>query len=169
MPSGIEIEPYYVLDYHDWVSVFALDQESNVILIREYHHGPAVTGVGLPGGTLNSPDEDPSDGAMRELAEETGYVAHELIDLGPVWANWSNHTNRVHNFLALGCTASGTQNLDISEGVSLELTPFDKVSTQMFGQSYHRLNAYMAFEWIDRHQRSGLARTNEVQSSDGGL
>src|SRR4051794_32365072 len=34
--EGVEIAPYYVLEYPDWVHVVALDDEDHIILVEQY-------------------------------------------------------------------------------------------------------------------------------------
>ena len=59
------------------VSLVALDEEKRVLLLRHVFH-PHVP-WGLPGGWLGR-NEDPAQGVLRELKEETGLTA----ELGPV-------------------------------------------------------------------------------------
>ena len=152
--TGKAVSPYYVLEYPDWVSVFALDVDNELIVTREYHHGAGITAIGLPGGAVDGKDGDPREGAVRELREETGYRAGEIIELGAVWANWGNHINLVHHFLALGCTAAGAQELDDSEAIAIERIPLQGFRTDHLAQAYHRLNAYMALEKLQAKSRS---------------
>lgn len=144
--TGAVVSPYYIQENPDWVSVFALDEENRLLLAHEYHHGAQRTGRGLPGGALNSDDELPATGALRELVEETGYQPMQLFDLGWVWANWNSQTNRLHCFLATGCTSSGTVDLDDTENIEIERLPLDRFSPGQLAQGYHQLNAYMALE-----------------------
>lgn len=143
--TGATAAPYYVLENPDWVSVFAVDAANQVLLAREYHHGAQLTGMGLPGGGLDS-GESPAAGALRELGEETGYQPTQLLDLGWVWANWSSHTNRVHCFLATGCLPSGSRELDETENIELEHVPLRSFHPEQLAQGYHRLTAYMALD-----------------------
>lgn len=146
--DGRTIAPYYVLDYGDWVSVLALDEHGNAIVVDEYRHGAGVIALGTIGGGV-AVGEDPRDAAARELREETGYAAEQIVDLGATWANFGSHTNRVHHFLAQGCRRVGDASPDESETIAVDILPLDSLGERL-RQSYHQLTWYKAREWLDR-------------------
>lgn len=146
--DGRRIEPYYVLEYGDWVSVLALNADGDAILVEEYRHGAAVVALGTIGGGI-APGEDPQDAAIRELREETGYEAAEMVDLGVTWANFGSQTNRVHHFLARGCERVGEQSLDANETIAVHVLPMDDLRDRLL-QSYHQLTWFKARERLAR-------------------
>ncbi len=97
--DGVEIAPYYVLEYPDWVEVVALDAADNVLLIRQYRHAMGGFTIELPAGGMEPTDTDPRIAGARELLEETG-CAGEVSYVGDSWPNAGTHTNRVHTLLA---------------------------------------------------------------------
>ncbi|MFJ4996668.1 NUDIX hydrolase [Microbacterium sp. NPDC088619] len=145
---GRSITPYYVFEYGDWISVLALDREGQAIVVEEYRHGAGIVAVGTIGGAVEA-GETPEDAAVRELREETGYEADEILDLGATWANFGNHTNRVHHFLARGCVRVAEQSLDDSEAITVHRVALDGLGEQL-AQSYHQLTWYKAMEHLDR-------------------
>ena len=142
------IAPYYVLEYGDWISVLALDREGSAIVVEEYRHGAGIVAVGTIGGGVEA-GESPEAAANRELREETGYEADELIGLRATWANYGNHTNRVHHFLARGCVRVAEQSLDESEAIAVQVTSLDGLGAHL-AQSYHQLTWYKAMEHLGR-------------------
>jgi 8-oxo-dGTP pyrophosphatase MutT (NUDIX family) len=154
--NGAAVDPYYVLENPEWVSIVAVTVSGDVILISEYHHGAGVVGIGLPGGTVDASDETPLAAARRELLEETGYVAADMISIGSAFANWANQTNRVHFFLASECVTVAPQSLDENEEIEISLVQLDDFSPMLLQQSFHLANALLAVEHLRSHDPSGL-------------
>jgi 8-oxo-dGTP pyrophosphatase MutT (NUDIX family) len=98
--SGVDISPFYVLEYPEWVHVVAIDQDDHIILVRQYRHGLGTFTLELPGGVRDQADPGPVETAARELAEETGYTASSFRLLASLSPNPATHNNRVHVVLA---------------------------------------------------------------------
>ena len=140
--AGRTIAPYYVLEPGDWVSVLALNPEGEAILVEEYRHGAGLVALGTIGGAVE-PGESPLEAAARELREETGFESWEIVDLGATWANFGNHTNRVHHFLARDCVRVGEQSLDDTETIAVHVMPMQGLDEHLH-QSYHQLTWFKA-------------------------
>lgn len=144
--AGRTISPFYVLEQGEWISVLALDVDGAAILVEEYRHGAGIVALGTIGGAAE-PGEVPRDAAVRELREETGYEAQEIVDLGATWANFGNQTNRVHHFLARGCMLVGDQSLDDGELITVRRLPLADLGDRL-QQSYHQLTWYKALSQL---------------------
>mgnify|MGYP000072530011 CR=1 FL=1 len=88
---------------------------------REYtvHHGAVCILPLLENGDIG---EDPHEAALRELREETGAVASELIPLGPFYPTCAYSTEVIHMFLARGLTF-GERDLDEDEFLNVFRLP----------------------------------------------
>lgn len=111
----------YVLEMPDCVSIVPITTDQRVILVEQYRHGIAEHVLECPGGSLVGRCESLQHAAARELEEETGYRAAELEYLGAHDPNPGSQTNRTHTFVARGCTASSTQNLESFEDLCVLL------------------------------------------------
>ncbi|WFU02893.1 NUDIX hydrolase [Rhizobium sp. CB3171] len=98
--EGVEIAPYYVLEYPDWVEVVALDAEDNIYLLQQYRHALGVVSLEVPGGAMDASDANPIEAAARELREETGLSASEWEYVGALAPNPATHSNLSHIVLA---------------------------------------------------------------------
>ena len=110
------------LDCLDWVNVIALTDDNRMVLVEQYRHGTDEMTLEIPGGAVD-PGERPETAAARELEEETGYRASELIEIGVVDPNPAFLSNRCWTYLALGCRAEGEIHLDPSEEIEVSLAP----------------------------------------------
>ncbi len=125
MPDGTIVDPYYVLEYPDWVNVLALDKEQNVILTRLYRHGIGKTVLELPSGSVD-PNETPLETVERELLEETGYRFEQVIQTSVVSPNPGNHANRAYSFLATGGEKIAEPSFDESEEIETFLVSLEE-------------------------------------------
>lgn len=120
-------DDFYYIEVVDWVNLIAVTKEKEVILIEQFRFGIHENTLEIPGGMLDSREEDPAAAALRELEEETGYVAKECVSLGYVHPNPAIQTNRCHFFYAEGVVPSSVQNLDPAEDIRVQLVPLSEV------------------------------------------
>jgi 8-oxo-dGTP pyrophosphatase MutT (NUDIX family) len=72
--AGIEISPYYVMSYPDWVHVVGVTKSSCLVLVRQYRHAAGESFFELPGGAVELCDINLENAARREFEEETGFT-----------------------------------------------------------------------------------------------
>jgi len=140
--SGAEIDPYYVLNYPDWVNIVAVTRDDSLVLVRQYRHAAGDFILEVPGGIVDGSDSNVELTARRELEEETGYVAARWQLVSVLYANPATQTNRVHVFLARDAQCIKPQLLDASEeGLTVRVVPIpevlDGLSSGLLGMSMH--------------------------------
>ena len=126
-PEGKIIDPYYVYEFPEWATAFALTEENKVIMVRQYRHALGETCIELPGGCIDDSDKNFEEGIVRELKEETGYTFSSIESLGKISANPSTNNNLMHMFLAKGGKLTGSQQLDHNEEINVELYSIEEV------------------------------------------
>ncbi|ADQ46215.1 NUDIX hydrolase [Caldicellulosiruptor kronotskyensis 2002] len=81
--------------------VVPVDDENNVIFVKQFRKPIEKVIIELPAGKLDK-DEDPLECAKRELEEETGYKASELIKLTEIYTTPGFSNEVIHVYLATG-------------------------------------------------------------------
>jgi len=82
-PAGYECSREIVV-HPGAVCIVARPARDEVILVRQYRHAAGRELLEIPAGTLHE-GEDPLDCAIRELEEETGYLAAKMIQRARFW------------------------------------------------------------------------------------
>ena len=134
LPTGAEMDDYYVMEYPDWVTIIALTVEGKYVMERQYRHGIRKTCYELCGGTVEK-GENVIDTAKRELKEETGYEGGEWEFFSTTAPNPAAMTNLCYTFVAKGVYKAGEQNLEKTEDIDVcELTEGELVTVMKAGQ-----------------------------------
>ena len=88
--------------HHGAVCILPLLENGDVLLERQFRYPMGEVMTEIPAGKLDYIGEDPHEAALRELREETGAVASELIPLGRFYPTCAYSTEVIHMFLARG-------------------------------------------------------------------
>lgn len=119
-------QQFYRLDFPSWVHVIAVTEADELVLIRQYRFGTDRSELEIPGGAVDK-GEDPLLAGLRELREETGYVAREARIIGAVCPNPAIQNNFCYTVLALGVEPSAAPQPEELEEIRVLTLPFDEV------------------------------------------
>lgn len=123
LPNGLS-ENYYTDDDGHSVQIFPITTDNKVYLVKQWRPGIEKEQFELPGGGLDD-DEDPAGAAGRELKEETGLEAGEVVHLASL--NYSPYSSGIrHMFLATGCVPTGKTDLDPNEFLEVHVFSLEK-------------------------------------------
>lgn len=143
--TGKTFEPI-VFEFRSWANVLALTKKNEVVLVKQYRHGVQETLLELPGGVVDE-GENPLDGARRELMEETGYSAENIVEVGRIYPNPAIQENTLFCYLATDVEPNGEQHFDETEEIEVVLMPLeDVIEMARHGIFKHALHGAVLFQ-----------------------
>lgn len=98
LPDGHQ-RLYDLVQHPDSVSVVPLTADGKLLFVRQHRIGAGRPLLELPAGVMEA-GEDPAVCAARELREETGMAAGELVKLGQAYLTPGYCTELMHFYFA---------------------------------------------------------------------
>ncbi len=90
---------YNLVRHSDSVTIIPMDSDGNIWFVNQFRMGCERILLELPAGVMDA-GETPLDAAMREVREETGMAAGQMIHLGSVYLAPGYSSELNHVFLA---------------------------------------------------------------------
>jgi ADP-ribose pyrophosphatase len=88
-----------VVEHSDCIAVVAIDEQDNVLLVRQFRYPVDRFLLEIPAGGID-PGEEPIDSVRRELQEEIGYLPRKIDKLGGFYSIPGYGTEYLHCFVA---------------------------------------------------------------------
>ena len=114
-----------VVEHRDCVAVVVLDEQSDVLLVRQFRHPVSRFLLEVPAGGIDT-GEQPVDSVRRELQEETGYFPRKIERLGGFYSTPGYCTEYLHCFLATDLVSSRLVAED-TDDIELVRVPAEKI------------------------------------------
>ncbi|MGM9647986.1 MAG: NUDIX hydrolase [Eubacteriales bacterium] len=124
LPDGTAVRRDVVC-HSGGVCVLPLDENGMVTMVRQYRYGVGTVTLEIPAGKLEV-GEDPLEAVMRELSEETGYTADEIIPLHIDYSSPAILSEVIYIYLARGLHG-GKQHLDEDEFLETRRYPLSEL------------------------------------------
>ena len=99
--------------------ILPLTDDGKIILVRQYRYAAAEAMLEVPAGKIEHDGESPDYCAARELEEEAGVTAKEILPMGYVYTSPGFCNERIYLYLARGLE-KGKQHLDDDEFMNVE-------------------------------------------------
>ncbi len=115
-----------VVEHPGGVGILPLDDNGVCYMVRQFRYPFSRQLLEIPAGKLEY-GEDPLACAVRELGEETGFTADELIPLGKCLTSPGFSSEVLHLYLARGLHA-GRVHLDEDEFLNVEKHPLAELA-----------------------------------------
>ncbi len=113
-----------VVNHPGGVTVAALDEENNLLFVRQFRYPYKEVVLELPAGKLEK-GSTPLENGKRELMEETGAEGYSYISLGQLYPS-PGYTSEIIHLYACKVKSQGSSNPDDGEFLNVEKIPLDK-------------------------------------------
>ena len=125
--TAIKGEAYReIVEHNGAVGMVALTENGGIIMEKQYRYACRRVVLEIPAGKIDDGETDPVAAARRELEEETGYRAEEVIHLGDCNPSCAYSEEVIHLYLMRGLVP-GQQHLDEDEALEVIEMPFEEV------------------------------------------
>lgn len=114
-----------VVEHPGGVCVAALDENDNLLFVRQFRYPYMETTLEIPAGKRDKGGEDPLLCGKRELREETGAVAKNYISLGELYPTPGYCGEVIYMYAATDLTF-GECDPDDEEFLAVERIPLEK-------------------------------------------
>ena len=114
-----------VVEHPGGVCVAALDENDNLLFVRQFRYPYMETTLEIPAGKRDKGGEDPLLCGKRELREETGAVAKNYISLGELYPTPGYCGEVIYMYAATDLTF-GECDPDDDEFLAVERIPLEK-------------------------------------------
>ena len=118
LPSGVEHD-YYIHHAEDSALCVCITEDNKILIEKQYRPAIKKISIDYPAGRMERKDKDISQTMLRELREETGYIASSLKKLAVIDKEPSFSTSRMHIFLVKGIIQD-KKNLDPTENIVID-------------------------------------------------
>lgn len=151
-PDGSLCE-WTVIDHPGAVAMIPVDTDGNLLLIQQWRRPVKKILIEIPAGCID-PGESLEQAAQRELQEEVGVKADELIPFGSVYPVPGYSNEQLHFFLARGLTRSSLEK-DMHEAIDVAPTPLSEALEMIDSGEIEDAKTIMALlryeRWKSRH------------------
>jgi len=120
LPDGHETR-LDIVEHVGSVVIIPMDNDGNLLFVRQYRHATGLDLLELPAGTLNQ-GESPEASAHREVREETGMAAEKMEHLGGFYLAPGYSTEYMNVYLATALRRAPLEP-DADEILSVEYLP----------------------------------------------
>lgn len=132
-----------LVDHPGGVGIVALTDEGKILMVRQYRKPIEKAIWEIPAGKLDK-GEDPKACGIRELEEETGYTAREVISLGYMYPSPGFANEVTHIFFAKGLS-KGAVHPDEDEFLDIQEFTVDEIRNMILNNEINDAKTVIGF------------------------
>ena len=121
-----------IIEHNGAVAIVPIKENGNVVMVEQYRYASGMTVLEIPAGKIDKGETDPAQVAARELREETGYTAENVIYLGKINTSVAYSEEVIHIYAMTGLS-EGEQQLDDDEAINVVEYPFAEACSMAAG------------------------------------
>lgn len=114
-----------IVEHADCVAVVVLDEQENVVMVRQFREAVGKTLLEIPAGGID-PGEEPVDAVRRELQEEIGLLPQKIERIGGFYSTPGYCTEYLYLYLARDLKPSRLEAED-TESIEVARVPLAQV------------------------------------------
>jgi ADP-ribose diphosphatase len=115
----------------DYSTIVPFISKDEILMIKSYRHLVDSIQIEVPSGYIDE-GETPKEAAIRELREETGYAAKDIVSIGHYTLDYSMFEQKGNLFVAYGIVKEGLQSLGIMEKIDIEIITIKEIKQLLF-------------------------------------
>ncbi|UCB43315.1 MAG: NUDIX hydrolase [Dehalococcoidales bacterium] len=142
-----------IIEVGDAVVVIAVDDDENILLVRQYRKAVEMELLELPAGSID-PGEDADTAVRREMQEETGYLPGKVERLGGFYSTPGFCTEYLYLYLATELTSSQLHAEDTA-GISLVRMPVSEISSLLTSGKIKDAKSIAGLHMYLEHRKTG--------------
>lgn len=115
----------------DYSTIVPFISNEEILVIKSYRHIVDSVQIEIPAGYIDK-GESPREAAIRELKEETGYSAKDVISIGHYTLDYSMFEQLGNLFVAYDLKKVDSQSLGIMEKIQVEKIDVKEIKELLF-------------------------------------
>jgi ADP-ribose pyrophosphatase len=128
----------------DYSTIVPFVSDNEILVIKSYRHLVNSYQIEAPSGYID-PGETPLQAAIRELKEETGYRANNIIDLGSYTLDYTMFEQTGNLFVGYDLVNERKQNLGMMEIIETAILPIDEIKKLLYDGKILNASSIVAF------------------------
>jgi len=127
--------------------------KNEILVIESYRHLVDSTQIEVPSGYIDE-GESPKQAAIRELKEETGYTAKDVISIGDYTLDYTMFEQKGNLFVAYGLDKEQEQSLGIMEKIDVKIMNIKDIKQLLFeGKVLNAASIVALYRALDFHNQ----------------